>query len=163
MVDLIEKLNKVGGANGIGRIDLIENRLVGIKSREIYEAPAATILHLAHRELEKLTLDKDTLHFKELISQRYSELVYNGLWESPLRKALDAFVSQTQKVVTGIVRIKLFKGNCETVGRKSLYSLYEEKLATYTKEDIFDQKASKGFIHIWGLPLVTIAKLRKKK
>jgi len=163
LVDLIEKLNKVGGANGIGRIDLIENRLVGIKSREIYEAPAATILHLAHRELEKLTLDKDTLHFKELISQRYSELVYNGLWESPLRKALDAFVSQTQKVVTGIVRIKLFKGNCETVGRKSLYSLYEEKLATYTKEDIFDQKASKGFIHIWGLPLVTIAKLRKKK
>jgi argininosuccinate synthase len=162
LVDLIEKLNKVGGENGVGRIDLIENRLVGIKSREIYEAPGAVILHFAHKELERLTLNKDTLHFKELVSQRYSELVYNGLWESPLRKALDAFVSQTQKTVTGTVRIKLFKGNYEVVGRKSPYSLYNEKLATYTKEDIFNQKASKGFIHIWGLPLTTVAKLRKK-
>jgi len=162
LVDLIEKLNRIGGENGVGRIDLIENRLVGIKSREIYEAPAAVILHLAHRELERLILDKDTLHFKELVSQRYSELVYDGLWESPLRKALDAFVRETQKELSGTVRIKLFKGSCEVVGRKSPYSLYDEKLATYTKEDIFDQKASKGFIHIWGLPLRTIAKVRKK-
>jgi len=162
LVDLIEKLNRIGGENGVGRIDLIENRLVGIKSREIYEAPAAVILHLAHRELERLILDKDTLHFKELVSQRYSELVYDGLWESPLRKALDAFVRETQKELSGTVRIKLFKGSCEVVGRKSPYSLYDEKLATYTKEDIFDQKASKGFIHIWGLPLRTIAKARKK-
>ena len=162
LVDLIEKLNRIGGENGVGRIDLIENRLVGIKSREIYEAPAAVILHLAHRELERLILDKDTLHFKKLVSQRYSELVYDGLWESPLRKALDAFVRETQKELSGTVRIKLFKGSCEVVGRKSPYSLYDEKLATYTKEDIFDQKASKGFIHIWGLPLRTIAKARKK-
>ncbi|MCD6082494.1 argininosuccinate synthase [Candidatus Aerophobetes bacterium] len=162
LVDLIEKLNRIGGENGVGRIDLIENRLVGIKSREIYEAPAAVILHLAHRELERLILDKDTLHFKELVSQRYSELVYDGLWESPLRKALDAFVRETQKELSGTVRIKLFKGSCEVVGRKSPYSLYDEKLATYTKEDIFDQKASKGFIHIWGLPLRTVAKARKK-
>jgi len=162
LVDLIEKLNRIGGENGVGRIDLIENRLVGIKSREIYEAPAAVILHLAHRELERLILDKDTLHFKKLVSQRYSELVYDGLWESPLRKALDAFVRETQKELSGTVRIKLFKGSCEVVGRKSPYSLYDEKLATYTKEDIFDQKASKGFIHIWGLPLRTIAKVRKK-
>jgi len=162
LVDLIEKLNRIGGENGVGRIDLIENRLVGIKSREIYEAPAAVILHLAHRELERLILDKDTLHFKELVSQRYSELVYDGLWESPLRKALDAFVRETQKELSGTVRIKLFKGSCEVVGRKSPYSLYDEKLATYTKEDIFDQKASRGFIHIWGLPLRTVAKARKK-
>jgi len=163
LVELIEKLNEVGGVNGVGRVDLIENRLVGIKSREIYEAPGAVILHIAHNELERITLDKDTLHFKELISQRYSELVYNGLWESPLRKALDAFVKETQETVTGTVRIKLFKGSCEVVGRKSPYSLYDEKLSTYTKEDIFNQKASKGFIHIWGLPLVTVAKLRKKQ
>lgn len=162
LVELIEKLNEEGGENGVGRIDLIENRLVGIKSREIYEAPAALILHLAHKELERLTLDKDTLHFKELISQRYSELIYDGLWESPLRRALDAFVRKTQKTVTGTVRIKLFKGSCEVVGRKSPYSLYDEKLSTYTKEDIFDQKASRGFIHIWGLPLTTVAKLRKR-
>ncbi|MEA3485662.1 MAG: argininosuccinate synthase, partial [Candidatus Aerophobetes bacterium] len=123
----------------------------------------ATILYLSHKELESLTLDKDTLHFKHLVSQKYSELVYNGLWESPLRKALDAFVSQTQKTVTGTVRIKLFKGSCEVMGRKSPYSLYNKKLATYTKEDVFDQKASKGFIHIWGLPLTSAAKLRKKK
>jgi len=162
LVELIEKLNEEGGENGVGRIDLIENRLVGIKSREIYEAPAALILHLAHKELERLTLDKDTLHFKELISQRYSELIYDGLWESPLRRALDAFVRETQKTVTGTVRIKLFKGSCEVVGRRSPYSLYDEKLSTYTKEDIFDQKASRGFIHIWGLPLTTVAKLRKR-
>jgi len=163
LASLIEKLNLVGGKNGVGRIDLVENRLIGIKSREVYEAPAAVILHYAHKELERLTLDKDTFHFKEVIAQRYSQLVYNGLWYSPLRQALDGFVTQTQKFVSGQVKLKLYKGNCEVVARKSPYSLYDKKLATYSKEDIFNQKASEGFIHIWGLPLKTISKIRKKK
>ncbi len=162
LVNLIEELNKIGGVNGIGRIDMVENRVVGIKSREIYEAPAAVILHCAYRELEKLTLDGETIHFKETIAQKYSELVYNGLWYSPLRKALDGFVGQTQKVMSGQVKLKLYKGSCEVVGRRSPYSLYERDLATYGKESIFNQKAAPGFIHIWGLPLKTISKIRKK-
>jgi len=161
LANLIEKLNSIGGKNGIGRIDLIENRLIGIKSREVYEAPAAVILHYAHRELERLTLDKDTFHFKEIIAQKYSQLIYDGLWYSPLREALDSFVAQTQKFVSGEVRLKLYKGSCQIVGRKSPYSLYETKLATYGEEDIFDQKASRGFIHIWSLPLKTISKIQK--
>lgn len=163
LVSLIEKLNSVGGKNAVGRIDLIENRLIGIKSREIYEAPAAVILHYAHRELERLTLDKDTFRFKEIIAQKYSELVYDGLWHSPLRQALDGFVNQTQKFVSGEVRLKLYKGSCTVVGRKSPYSLYEKKLATYSKEDIFDQQASQGFIHIWSLPLKTISKIQRRE
>ncbi len=163
MVNLIEKLNSIGGKNGIGRIDLIENRLIGIKSREVYEAPAAVILHYAHRELERLTLDKDTFHFKEIIAQKYSQLIYDGLWYSPLRGALDGFVAQAQRFVSGEVRLKLYKGSCQVVGRKSPYSLYDRKLATYGEKDIFDQKASRGFIHIWGLPLKTISKIRKTK
>jgi argininosuccinate synthase len=162
LVKLIQTLNEVGGEHGIGRIDMVENRLVGIKSREIYEAPAAVILHQAHRELEKLTLDKDTLHFKPLISTKYAELVYNGLWYSPLREALDGFISKTQKWITGRVKVKLFKGSCQVVGRKSPYSLYDMKLATYTREDVFDQRASSGFIHLWGLPLTTLSRIRKK-
>ena len=162
LVNLIEELNKIGGVNGIGRIDMVENRVVGIKSREIYEAPAAVILHCAYRELEKLTLDGETIHFKETIAQKYSELVYNGLWYSPLRKALDGFVCQTQKVMSGQVKLKLYKGSCEVVGRRSPYSLYERDLATYGKESIFNQKAAPGFIHIWGLSLKTISKIRKK-
>ena len=158
---LIEELNKRGGENGVGRIDMVENRLVGIKSREIYEAPAATILHAAHHELEKLNLDKDTHHFKGIISSRYAELVYDGLWLSPLRQALDSFVDETQKFISGRVRVRLYKGTCQVVGRESPHSLYEKRLATYTEEDIFDQKASKGFIEIWGLPLKTLARLRK--
>lgn len=163
LVKLIEILNEVGGENGVGRIDMVENRLVGIKSREIYEAPAAIILHQAHQQLEDLTLDRDTLHFKPLISQRYAQLIYNGLWYSPLREAMDSFISTTQKWVTGKVKVKLFKGSCQVVGRKSPYSLYEIKLATYTKEDIFDQKSSSGFIHLWGLPLTNLARARRKK
>ena len=163
LVQIIEILNEMGAENGVGRIDMVENRLVGIKSREIYEAPAAVILHTAHKELEGLTLDKETLHFKPIVSHTYAQLVYTGLWYSPLREALDSFVETTQKFVTGSVRIKLFKGNLCVVGRKSPYSLYDTKLATYTKEDIFDQKASSGFIHIWGLPLATIAKVRRGK
>lgn len=161
-IELIEWLNKVGADNGVGRIDLVENRLVGIKSREIYEAPAAVILHQAHRELEAIILDKDTLHFKPIVSDIYSNLVYNGLWDSPLRKALDSFVNETQKGVSGVVRMKLFKGNCQVTGRKSPYSLYDKKLATYGEEDVFNQKASEGFVQIWGLSLETIAKLRRK-
>lgn len=162
-VKLIQILNEIGGENGVGRIDVIEDRLVGIKSREIYEAPAALILYQAHRELESLTLDKDVLQFKPVVSNRYAELVYNGLWQSPLREALDKFTEETQKWVTGLVRVKLFKGSCQVVGRKSPVSLYDVKLATYTKEDVFDQKAAPGFIHLWGLPLTTSTKIRKKK
>jgi argininosuccinate synthase len=150
--NLISHLNEVGGLYGVGRSDLVENRLVGIKSREIYEAPAATILHLAHKELECLVLDRELAHFKEIISLKYSELVYYGLWYSPLKSALDGFVESTQKHVTGTIKLKLFKGNCVPVSRKSVYSLYKKELSTYGKEDKFDQKLSEGFIRIWGMP-----------
>ncbi|MFH1784065.1 MAG: argininosuccinate synthase [bacterium] len=162
-VALIEKLNKIGGANAIGRTDLVEDRLIGIKSREIYEAPAATILHMAHRELEHLVLERDTLYYKELISSRYAQLTYTGLWFSPLKEAFDAFVSSTQKYVTGTVKVKLYKGNCIIAGRKSLYSLYNENLATYTQSDTFDHRAAKGFIDLWGLPLKVKAMAQKKR
>ncbi len=161
-VALIDLVNEIGGANGIGRLDLIENRLVGIKSREIYEAPGATILHIAHRELERLTLDKDTAHYKAKIANDYADLVYNGLWFSPLRIALNAFVRETQKVVTGSVKLKLYKGSVEIAGRTSPHSLYDTKLATYTEEDQFDQKASAGFIKIYGLPVKTFYQVNKK-
>ena len=165
-VKLIEMLNDIGGANAIGRIDLVENRLVGIKSREVYEAPAATILHFAHRELERLVLDKETSHYKAKIANDYADLIYNGLWYAPLRSALDAFVENTQKVVTGLVKLKLYKGNIEIAGRNSPYSLYDTKLATYTEEDSFDHKASIGFIKIYGLPVKTfnqVGRNAKKK
>lgn len=162
-VELIKKLNRIGGAQGIGRLDLVENRVVGIKSREIYEAPAATILYLAHRELESLTLDRDTFHYKELIGPRYAELVYCGLWESALKKTIDAFVSATQEKVTGTVRVKLYKGNLWVVGRKSPYSLYQKRLATYGAEDKFDRTAAKGFIDLLGLPLEVKALIDKKE
>lgn len=151
-VNLISKLNKIGGKNGIGRTDLVENRLVGIKSREIYEAPAAHILHEAHKALESLVLDRELVHFKEHVSLKYSELVYYGLWYTPLKVALDRFVSETQKNITGTVKIKLCQGNCVVVGRKSKHSMYKKALATYGKGDIFDPSLAKGFIEIWGLP-----------
>lgn len=150
--NLISELNEMGGLHGVGRSDLVENRLVGIKSREIYEAPAATILYTAHKELESLVLDRECAHFKTLVALKYSELVYNGLWYSPLKKALDAFVNSTQEHVSGSVRLKLFKGNCIAVGRKSKYSLYKKELSTYGKEDKFDQKLAEGFIKIWAMP-----------
>jgi len=150
--NLISHLNDLGGLYGVGRTDLVENRLVGIKSREIYEAPAATILYIAHKELESLVLDRELSHFKEIISLKYSELVYYGLWYSPLKQALDGFVYSTQKHVTGTVKLKLFKGNCIAVARKSVYSLYKKELSTYGKEDKFDQKLAEGFIKIWGMP-----------
>ncbi|NQT95258.1 MAG: argininosuccinate synthase [Candidatus Omnitrophica bacterium] len=151
-VDLISKLSKIGADYGIGRSDMIENRLVGIKSREIYEAPAAYMLHTAHKELEALVLDRELSHFKELIAQKYSELIYYGLWYSPLKKSLDKFIDDTQKRVTGQIRLKLYKGSCTVVGRKSKNSLYKEELATYSEKDTFDHKAAEGFIKIWGLP-----------
>jgi len=150
--DLIVHLNEIGGLHGVGRSDLLENRLVGIKSREIYEAPAAAILHTAHKELESLVLDRECAHFKEMVSLKYSELVYNGLWYSALKKALDEFVESTQKNVTGSIRLKLFKGCCTAVGRKSKFSLYKKELSTYGKEDKFDQKLAEGFIKIWSMP-----------
>jgi argininosuccinate synthase len=149
---LINQLNEIGGLHGIGRSDLVENRLVGIKSREIYEAPAATILYTAHKELESLVLDRELAHFKEIIALKYSELVYYGLWYSPLKAALDGFVNSTQKHVSGSVKLKLFKGSCVAVARKSAYSLYKKELSTYGKEDKFDQKLAEGFIKIWGMP-----------
>lgn len=152
-VELIEKANEIAAKNGIGIIDMIENRLVGMKSRGVYETPGGTILYYAHKELETLVLDKDTLRFKELISQKYADLVYNGLWFSQLKEALDAFVDETQKVVTGIVKLKLYKGNIITAGLQSPYSLYDEDLATFGEDKIYDQKDAEGFINLFGLPL----------
>ncbi|MBU1871301.1 MAG: argininosuccinate synthase [Candidatus Omnitrophica bacterium] len=152
LIDLIKELNNLGGLYGIGRTDVVENRLVGIKSREIYEAPAATILYSAHKDLEGLVSDRMMQHFKEMISLKYSELVYDGLWYSPLKEALDKFVDATQKNVTGSIKVKLFKGSCTVVARKSSFSLYKKEMATYGKEDKFDQKLAKGFIEIWGMP-----------
>lgn len=151
-VDLVDRLNGIVGVHGIGRIDMVENRLVGIKSREIYEAPALLVLIHAHRDLESLTLTADVTHYKRGIEETYSQLVYNGLWYSPLKGALDAFVQQTQIRVSGTVRIKLFKGNSTIVGRKSANTLYTPDLATYGAEDTFDHKAAEGFIYVWGLP-----------
>jgi argininosuccinate synthase len=161
-VEILHLLNDIGGACGVGRIDLVENRLVGIKSREIYEAPAATILHFAHTELERLTLDKSVFHLKRQLALEYANLVYNGLWFTPLRQAIDAFVNQTQKTVTGTVKVKLFKGGVAVAGRTSPYSLYNAQLATYTKEDQFDHSASEGFIKIYGLPAKTFHQVQQK-
>lgn len=151
-VALIEHLNERVGIHGIGRIDMVENRVVGIKSREIYEAPALLVLIQAHRDLESLTLTADVTQYKRGLEDTYSQLVYRGLWYSPLKAALDAFIQQTQERVTGSVRVKLFKGNAMIVGRQSENSLYAPDLATYGAEDEFDHKAAEGFIYIWGLP-----------
>ncbi|WJY27884.1 argininosuccinate synthase [Sporosarcina trichiuri] len=160
--ELILKLNDLAGKHGIGRIDHVENRLVGIKSREVYECPGAMTLIKAHKELEDITLVKETAHFKPLVSQKLSELIYNGLWFSPLRTALEAFIKETQQTVNGTVRVKLFKGHAIVEGRKSDNSLYDEKLATYTKEDAFNQEAAVGFIQLWGLPTEVHATVNKQ-
>jgi argininosuccinate synthase len=151
-VMLIDRLNQLAGSHGVGRIDMVENRLVGIKSREIYESPAMTVLIQAHRDLESLTLTADVTRYKRGIEETYSQLVYNGQWYSPLKAALDAFIQQTQVRVSGTVRVQLFKGNATIVGRKSDNSLYNTELATYGAEDQFDHKAAEGFIYVWGLP-----------
>ncbi|WP_013320547.1 argininosuccinate synthase [Gloeothece verrucosa] len=151
-VTLITQLNETVGKHGIGRLDMIENRVVGIKSREVYEAPALLVLIDAHRDLESLTLTGDVTHYKRGIEETYSHLIYQGLWYSPLKEALDAFIDKTQERVTGTVRVKLFKGKATIVGRKSDYSIYTPSLATYGADDKFDHKAAEGFIYIWGLP-----------
>jgi argininosuccinate synthase len=156
-VPLIEALNKAGGAHGVGRIDHVENRLVGIKSRELYEAPGAVILHEAHRELESLCLSKQAARFKTLVSQEYADIIYNGLWFSGFHQDLFAFVASSQRYVTGQVRVKLFKGKAVVVGRKSEYSLYSKHLATYDRHDQFDHDAAQGFIRIHGLSQQTQA------
>lgn len=152
-VELIEVLNKLGGANGVGIIDMVENRLVGMKSRGVYETPGGTILYAAHRELELLCLDRDTLHYKDLVAQRFAELVYFGQWYTPLREAISAFVDSTQQTVTGTVRMKLYKGNCMPAGARSPYSLYSEELSTFEKDEVYNQKDSEGFINLFGLPM----------
>jgi argininosuccinate synthase len=162
-VELIRALDEIAGAHGVGRIDLVENRLVGIKSREIYEAPAAVVLHCAHTELERLVLDRETSHLKSRLSTEYANLIYNGLWFSPLRSALDAFVNETQQCVSGWTRLKLLKGRVGIAGRASEHSLYNSRLATYTSEDTFNHKAAAGFISIFGLPLKTYHQVRRKQ
>jgi argininosuccinate synthase len=151
-VQMIEELNRVAGAHGVGRLDLVENRLVGIKSRGVYETPAGTVLHIAHRELERLVLDRDTLHFKQAVSVRYAQLIYDGLWFSTLREALAAFVDETEKEVTGDVRIRLYKGTAEAVGRRSPRSLYRQDLATFGQGMAYDHQDAEGFIRLFGLP-----------
>ncbi|MHB0875921.1 MAG: argininosuccinate synthase [Anaerolineae bacterium] len=153
LVDLMISLNKTGGRHGVGRADLVENRLVGMKSRGVYETPGGTILMGAHAELEALVLDRETMHYKDLVAQRYAELVYYGQWYSPLRQAFDAFVEKTQEHMTGSVRMKLYKGSCWAVGRRSLYSLYREEYATFGADSVYDQTDAKGFITLFGLPL----------
>jgi argininosuccinate synthase len=150
---LVAHLNALGGKHGIGRADLVEGRLVGMKSHGVYETPGGTILLAAHQEVESLVLDKETLHYKDQIALKYAELVYNGMWFSPLREALDAFVNSTQGPVTGAARLKLYKGNVIPVGRKSPFSLYREDFATFGQEDVYDQSDAEGFIHLYGLPL----------
>ncbi len=150
---LLTQLNLMAGRHGIGRIDMVENRLVGIKSREIYEVPGLSVLIAAHQALESLTLPKDVTQYKRGVEDTYAQLVYNGLWFSPLKAALDAFIQHTQQRVTGLVRVKLFKGLATVVGRRSPYSLYDPDLATYTAGDQFDHQAAQGFIYIWGLPV----------
>jgi argininosuccinate synthase len=151
-VTLISRLNEIAGNHGFGRLDMIENRVVGIKSREIYEAPALLVLIDAHRDLESLTLTADVSHYKNSVEEIYSQLIYRGLWYSPLKESLDAFILKTQERVTGMVRVKFLKGTAKVVGRQSDYSIYDADLATYGMEDQFDHKAAEGFIYIWGLP-----------
>ncbi len=150
---LIQTLNELGGKHGIGRADLVEGRLVGMKSHGVYETPGGTILLAAHRELESLVLDRDTMHYKDVVAAKYAELVYNGLWYTPLREALDAFFDSTQGPVTGDVRLKLYKGNIISAGRRSPFSLYREDFATFGQEDVYDQSDAEGFMHLFGLPL----------
>ncbi|MBA7696266.1 Argininosuccinate synthase [subsurface metagenome] len=159
-VTLIQKLNELAGKRGIGRIDHVENRLVGIKSREIYEAPAAIVLLQAHQALEAMTLSRDQLRFKQKVAMEYADLIYNGLWFSQLNRDLSAYILSSQRYVTGTMRLKLFKGSSTIVGRKSPHSLYNLSLATYDRGDQFDQSASVGFIHLWGLPVKTQAQVQ---
>jgi argininosuccinate synthase len=158
-VEIVKTLNALGGKHGVGRMDVIENRVVGIKSREVYEAPAAVLLHTAHNELEKLTMDKETFRYKQNVSNKVANLIYDGLWFSPLFDSLMAFVDKTQERVTGTVVLELYKGNTKILSRESAYSLYNKELATYTEEDSFDHKAAEGFLTLYGLPYKTLTKV----
>ena len=161
-VSLLKYCNKVAGENGVGIADIVENRLVGMKSRGVYETPGGTLLYAAHRELELLTLERDTLHYKDLVAQRFAELVYYGQWFHPLREAISAFVDDTQKVVTGEVKMKLYKGNCTPAGTTSPYSLYDEEIATFEEDDVYDQAEAGGFINCFGLPMKVNAQMKKR-
>jgi argininosuccinate synthase len=161
-VQIVETVNKIAGENGVGIADMVENRLVGMKSRGVYETPGGTVLYKAHQELELLTLDRMTLHYKELVAQRYAELVYDGVWFHPLREALAAFVDVTQETVTGTVKMKLYKGNCTPVGATSPYSLYNEAFATFGEDEVYNQKDAEGFINLFGLPLKVRALMKKE-
>ncbi|MBQ6797515.1 MAG: argininosuccinate synthase, partial [Clostridia bacterium] len=152
-VEIVEKLNELGGKNGIGIADIVENRLVGMKSRGVYETPGGTILYHAHNKLEEICLDKETFHYKQGLGIKYAEIVYNGQWYTPLREALDAFVDSTQQTVTGDVRLKLYKGNIIDAGVRSPFSLYDEDMATFNEDEVYDQNDSAGFINLFGLPI----------
>lgn len=162
-VEMLLYLNKVAGENGVGIADMVENRLVGMKSRGVYETPAGTVLYYAHKELEYLCLDRQTMHYKEQVASKFAELVYDGNWYTPLREALSAFVDSTQETVTGTVRLKLYKGNVMSAGCKSPYSLYSEEIATFSADEVYDQKDSAGFINLFGLPLKVRAIMLKNK
>ena len=162
-VKIVETLNEIGTRNGIGISDMVENRLVGMKDRGVYETPGGTLIYYAHNELENICLDRATYNYKELIAVRYAELVYDGMWFSPLREALQAFVDETQKTVTGTVRLKLYKGNIITAGTKSPYSLYSKEYVTFGEDDVYDQSDSKGFITLFGLPLAVRALMKQGK
>ena len=161
-VKLIEQLNKIGGANGIGLTDIVENRLVGMKSRGVYETPGGTILYKAHEILETLCLDRDTMHYKQIVAHEFADLVYFGKWYTPLRESLSAFVDKTQETVTGEVKLKLYKGNVINAGVTSPYSLYDEEIATFDQDEVYDQKDSAGFINLFGLPLQVRAMMQKR-
>ena len=162
-VELLQKLNELGGANGIGILDMVENRLVGMKSRGVYETPGGAILYHAHEVLETICLDRDTQHYKQGVSHKFAELVYNGQWFTPLREALSAFVDETQKTVTGEVRLKLYKGNIINAGVTSPYTLYDEEVATFGEDAIYNQKDSEGFVNLFGLPIKVKALLDQKR
>ncbi len=160
--EILEHLNKVAGANGVGIADMVENRLVGMKSRGVYETPGGTVMYAAHRELELLCLDRETLHYKDLVAQRFAELVYNGQWFHPLREALSAFVDETQKTVSGTVKLKLYKGNVLPAGTSSPFSLYSEELSTFGEDEVYDQVDAGGFINLFGLPMKVVAEMKKR-
>jgi len=158
---ILEKANAIAAKHGVGIVDIVENRLVGMKSRGVYETPGGTLLHLAHQELEHLTLDRTTIEFKSIVSIKYAQLVYDGLWYTPLKEALDAFVNSTQETVTGTVRMKLYKGNCTPAGTKSPYSLYNKDFVTFGEDEVYNQKDAEGFINLFGLPLKVRALMKK--
>jgi argininosuccinate synthase len=164
-VQLVEKLNEIAGRNGVGRVDMVENRLLGMKSRGIYETPGGTLLTHAHRELEHYTLDRETLHFKEALALKYAEMIYYGLWFTTLREALQGFVEKTQECVTGTIKLKLYKGNISIAGRESAFTLYHHEMVTFEKDELFEQKDAQGFINLYGLPLTIkgMMKLKEKE